>query len=170
MDIPGINASDPFSIASGINPFSRPELGRDAFLQLLVTQLKNQDPLEPIQNEEFLAQLATFSSLEQLEELNDNVVVMTALNQSNALLSQLTNSSALIGKTVSWFDPLTGEVGSGTVDSVKIVEGLAVLQIDGRDVPLAAVNEVREAASEPEETSGAEETTEGAESAEGEEA
>ncbi len=166
MDIPGINASDPFSIASGANLFSTPELGRDAFLQLLVTQLKNQDPLEPIQNEEFLAQLATFSSLEQLEQLNDNVVVMTALNQSNALLSQLTNSSVLIGKTVSWFDPLTGEVGSGTVNSVKVVEGLAVLQIDGRDVPLAAVIEVQAGTSEP---GVAEETSEGEENAEGEE-
>lgn len=139
MDIPGISASDGF-----FNPFGASALGRDAFLQLLVTQLEHQDPLEPIQNEDFVAQLATFSSLEQLEELNGNVIAMIALNQSNALLSQLTQSSALIGKSVRWIDPETGEAMIGTVDSVRIVDGLAVLQVGDHEVPLAAVTEVLE--------------------------
>ena len=90
-----------------------------------------------------MAQLATFSSLEQLEGLNQNVVAMIALNQSNALLSQLTNSSALIGKEVSWQDPVTEATSSGVVESVKIVDGLAVLRIDGKDVPLATVTEIQ---------------------------
>ncbi len=140
MDIPGISASDPFSGA--LTAGSARELDRNAFMRLLVSQLEHQDPLQPVANEDFVAQLATFSSLEQLEGLNQNVVAMIALNQSNALLSQLTQSSALLGKHVSWLDLQTGETHSGTVESVKIVDGLAVLQIDGEDVPLAAVTEV----------------------------
>ena len=69
-------------------------------------------------------------------------IAMIALNQTNALLSQLTQASALIGKDVAWVDLETEQPGSGTVESVKVVDGLAVLRIDGQDVPLAAITEV----------------------------
>lgn len=51
----------------------RDGVNKDAFMQLLVAQLKNQDPLEPIKNENFLAQLASFSSLEQLVSIKEGV-------------------------------------------------------------------------------------------------
>jgi flagellar basal-body rod modification protein FlgD len=140
MTIPGISASDPFS--GSVTRAATQELDKGAFMKLLVSQLEHQDPLSPVANEDFVAQLATFSSLEQLEGLNQNVVAMIALNQSNALLSQLTQSSALIGKHVTWQDFESGEEHSGEVEAVKIVDGLAVLRIDGQDVPLAAVIEV----------------------------
>ena len=139
MSIPGISSTDPFS---GLTQAANQNLDKGAFMKLLVSQLQNQDPLSPVANEDFVAQLATFSSLEQLEGLNQNVVAMIALNQSNALLSQLTQSSALIGKEVSWQDFESETTHSGTVESVQIVDGLAVLRIDGQDVPLAAVTEV----------------------------
>jgi flagellar basal-body rod modification protein FlgD len=141
MDIPGISSSDPFSAAQ---TGGTQQLDRGAFMELLVTQLENQDPLDPVANEQFVAQLAQFSSLEQLEGLNQNIVAMIALNQSNALLSQLTQSSALIGKEVSWEDPTTGVVQSGEVESVKIVDGLAVLRIGEQDVPLALVTQIED--------------------------
>jgi flagellar basal-body rod modification protein FlgD len=138
MDIPGIsNYGGSLTGASASQG-----LDKDAFMRLLVTQLQNQDPLEPTQNQDFIAQLATFSSLEQLEELNDNTIAGIALSQSNALLSQLTQSSALIGKTVSWTDPHTGASSTGSVDAVRIINGLAVLQVGDVEVPLAAVTEV----------------------------
>lgn len=73
------------------------ELDRDAFLQLLVTQMKNQDPLNPMEDKEFVAQLAQFSSLEQLFAVNENL-------QANSSLAQTTNNSlvaSLIGKEVT---------------------------------------------------------------------
>jgi flagellar basal-body rod modification protein FlgD len=72
------------------------ELDRDAFLQLLISQLENQDPLSPMQDHEFVAQLATFSSLEQLETMNANL-------QASLLVDQSVNNSlatSLIGKEV----------------------------------------------------------------------
>jgi flagellar basal-body rod modification protein FlgD len=137
--ISGVNANDPISLGSAA---TNAALGKDSFMRLLVTQLKNQDPMQPAANEEMLAQLAQFSSLEEMQELNDNIVGLAVLQQSNALMNQLTDSSALIGKSVEYVDPATGKEAWGTVTSVRIKAGLAILNIDGKDVPLANVTEV----------------------------
>ena len=138
MDISGISANDPI-FGSDVE---KSELDKDAFMDLLVVQMKNQNPLEPAKNEEMLAQLAQFSSLEQMEEVNQNLIGLAVLQQSNALMEQLTNSSGLIDKSVQYVDPTSGEAMWGQVESVKIEDGLAVLNIGGKDVPLAGVLEV----------------------------
>lgn len=76
------------------------ELGRDEFLQLLVAQLSHQDPLEPLKDEDFVAQLAQFSSLEQLENMNSNM--NDSLNYDFLLSQTISNTMAtsLIGRTV----------------------------------------------------------------------
>lgn len=117
-------------------------LGADAFMKLLVTQMKNQDPMSPVDNQQQIAQLAQFSTLSEMQELNDNVVGLAVLQQNNALLEQLTQSSALIGKEVQWLDPETQEPKVGTVGSIKLEDGLALLSVDGVDVPLASVTAV----------------------------
>jgi len=140
MEIPGITAAD-----SPHSPTTLPQgdaLGKDAFMKLLVSQISNQDPLAPSDNQAFIAQLAEFSSLEQMQELNDNIIGLALLQQGNALMDQLTNSGALIGQSVSYVDPNTQEVMTGTVSSVKIEDGLAVLNVGGKDVPLANVTEI----------------------------
>jgi len=73
------------------------ELGRDAFLNLLITQLQNQDPLNPTDSTEFTAQLAQFSSLEQLGNVNDNLLLLQNFQAS------INNSQAvsLIGKEIT---------------------------------------------------------------------
>ncbi|MCA9753657.1 MAG: flagellar hook assembly protein FlgD, partial [Gemmatimonadetes bacterium] len=85
------------------------ELGRDAFLKLLVGQLSHQDPMSPLQDQEFVAQLATFSSLEQLQNINDGIQASLLMNQS------VNNSLAtnLIGKEIlaSGGDVEVGESG-----------------------------------------------------------
>lgn len=125
------------------SPSSGSEVDRDAFLQLLVAQLTNQDPLEPVNNEDFTAQLAQFSSLEQLESVNATLQTLTILQQGNALLSQVAESSALIGQHVNFTDPELGVSGGGEVESVQLIEGITFLSIDGQNVPLAFVTEVQ---------------------------
>jgi flagellar basal-body rod modification protein FlgD len=140
MTISGISSNDPVSLSGGTNATSK--LDKNAFMNLLVTQMRNQDPMQPADNTQMIAQLAQFSSLEQMQSLNDNIVGLAVLQQQNALLDQLTTSSALIGKSVQYTDPDSNEALWGTVASVKIVDGLASLSIDGKDVPLANVTEV----------------------------
>ncbi|MGA9703975.1 flagellar hook assembly protein FlgD [Pseudomonas sp.] len=71
-------------------------LGKDAFLQLLVTQLKNQNPLSPQDNGAFVAQLAQFSSLEGINTLNDSVNSIS----SNFSSSQALQASSLVGRSI----------------------------------------------------------------------
>jgi flagellar basal-body rod modification protein FlgD len=72
-------------------------MGQNEFLQLLVTQMQNQDPLDPMRNEEFIAQLAQFSALEQMVNMNSTLVTLTMLESS------INNSQAvnLIGKRIT---------------------------------------------------------------------
>jgi flagellar basal-body rod modification protein FlgD len=152
MELDGIYAN---SAASQFATKGDDSLDRDAFMQLLVTQMQNQDPLEPQGGEQLSAQLAQFSSLEQMEQMNENLTTMVLLQQSNALLSQLSESSALIGKDVTWSDPDLGTSGTGTVESVRLAEGLTFLSIDGQDIPLYSITEVLgEADAAPADTTG----------------
>lgn len=118
------------------------ELDKDAFMTLLVEQMKSQDPINPQANEDFIAQLASFSTLEQMEALNENFTGLAVLQQANALMDQLTQSSRLIGQTIEYTDPLHGTGQTGVVESVKIENGLAVLNIGGKSVPLIDVTQV----------------------------
>ncbi len=70
------------------SPTDRSELGQDAFLKLLITQLQHQDPLTPMENQEFIAQLAQFSSLEKLTEMAASLERIEAAVNANI---QVTN-------------------------------------------------------------------------------
>ena len=92
-------------------------LGKDAFMQLLVTQLRNQNPLDPQDNTAFVAQLAQFSSLEGITTLNDSVNSITGGLQS----SQALQASSLVGRSVivqtneAYVDPASEKPFNGTV-------------------------------------------------------
>jgi len=76
---------------------AQPTLGQDSFLKLLITQLKNQNPLDPQDNTAFVAQLAQFSSLQGIQTLNSTVSGLATGMQS----SQALQASALVGRSVS---------------------------------------------------------------------
>ncbi len=91
------------------------QIGRDQFMQLLVTQLRNQDPLEPVNQQDFLGQLAQFSSLEGIERLN--------LNFAESLkFQQLSQGGSLVGSRVE-YTSAQGETKTGLVDSARVLNG-----------------------------------------------
>jgi len=85
-------ASTSSQTQSAVNPGG--DFGQEQFLQLLVAQLKNQDPLNPMQPDQFAAQLAQFSSVEQLVEANQHLSDDADYSQA---LAQAMNSSAAVG-------------------------------------------------------------------------
>ena len=93
------------------------DLGKDAFLQLLVTQLKNQDPLDPQDNSSYIAELAQFSSLEQMtnvvKNLEDLGKVVGNIDTS-VLVGQL---SSMIGKQVDWTETINEADAEGNPTS-----------------------------------------------------
>lgn len=109
-------------------------LGKDDFLKLLVTQLKNQDPLDPLKNEDFIAQLASFNSLEQMLNLNKSFETLLTLQQ-------ITQASSLIGKQVVYYDT-DGNSHEGTVDSVELYGGIPMLNVDGNSISIDSVAEI----------------------------
>lgn len=116
-------------------PAFNAQLGRDQFLQLLVTQMQHQDPLEPVGQQEFLQQLAQFSVVEGIEKLNANFDEMFKLQQ-------LTEGVGLAGQVVRFEDTLTEQELIGRVEEVRVENGRFVLVIGDYNVSLDDVKGV----------------------------
>ena len=98
---------------------SSQELGRDDFLKILLTQLQNQDPTKPMEDKEFIAQMAQFSSLEQMSNISRGFREMNALLSSNQALQvlgrtvEVQNGEQVIRGTVT-------EVSSGAMPEITV--------------------------------------------------
>ena len=111
-----------------------PELDRDAFLKLLVLQLQNQDPLEPISNEDMLAQLAQFAALEQMNKLNESFEAMRGnIDQLNFI-----SASQLLGKQVQGID-LNGIPRQGVVERGGLNGSVVELLVSGQLMSMAGI-------------------------------
>lgn len=99
-------------------------LGKDTFLQLLTTQLRYQDPLSPIDDQDFIAQMAQFSALEQMQNLTTEMRRFADLQWLSTRMAQAT---ALLGKTVEV--QLDSGTIRGKVDAVVLENGLPRLAI-----------------------------------------
>ncbi|WP_346207237.1 flagellar hook assembly protein FlgD [Caldifermentibacillus hisashii] len=115
-------------------------LGKDAFLKLLVTQLQNQDPLNPMEDREFIAQMATFSQLEQMITMNQSMEELISVQKEQQMLSY----QSLLGMEVKWdkitysndekAEPIT-ESGTGIITSIKFTEdGVKLYLEDGTEL------------------------------------
>ncbi|WGX97841.1 flagellar hook capping FlgD N-terminal domain-containing protein [Nocardioides sp. L-11A] len=110
---------------------------KDMFLQLMVAQMKYQDPLNPTDSSQFLAQTAQFTALEKMQ----NVADQTAMLLSTQLAF---GASSLIGQTVRWYDA-AGVERSGVVQGTTYLATGPVLSIDGTSVPVTDVVSVGDA-------------------------
>ena len=117
-----LTAAEQFRVENDVNAFNKKldfelregrmasnQLGKDDFLKLLVTQLSNQDPLSPMENTEFIAQMAQFSSLEQMTNMSNNFERLSTLMNTSA-------ATETIGRAVEI------EVGDTTV--IGVVEAV----------------------------------------------
>ena len=112
---------------------------KDMFLKLMVAQLKNQDPSNPTDSTQFLAQTAQFTSLEKLTDVADQT--------SQALSAQLAfGASGLVGRTVS-YTGADGAVRTGAVQSVRFTSNGPMLEVGGADVTLSSITNVTATAS-----------------------
>jgi flagellar basal-body rod modification protein FlgD len=106
-------------------------MGREQFLTLLVTQLQHQDPLNPMEDKDFIAQLAQFSSLEQMMNMSESMEAMGKNSTSSQAL-------ALTGKWIE-YQTASGDSVTGRVDSVSWADGTAKLMVGGSTVDLGSV-------------------------------
>lgn len=112
-------------------------LGQDAFMKILVAQLRNQNPLEPMNDTDFIAQMAQFSSLEQLTSLNKTMTSYTERVSGKSMADY----AEMIGKQISWKVPETDTIESGIIHSIIQEDGnyFAQLQQSDKRIPLDAV-------------------------------
>jgi flagellar basal-body rod modification protein FlgD len=100
-------------------------LGKDQFLKLFVAQLQHQDPMNPMNDSEFMAQMASFSTLEQVTNL-------ASANQQMAASMASNSAVGLIGRTVTYVDA-NDQIHTGKVDKVTTAGGKPLLTVDGVD-------------------------------------
>lgn len=117
--------------------------GDNPFLQLLTEQLRNQTPLDPVDNESFMNQMASYSSMQQQQDLNSNMLALLDYQGLLARMQGLSQGSALLGKEISFTDA-NGSEQQDTVSSIYVAEdGEVRLRLDdGEDVSLRQVTSI----------------------------
>ena len=128
----GGTTATPSSSSADLSSTSK--VDKDMFLKLMVAQLKNQDPMNPTDSSQFLAQTAQFTSLEKLTDVADQT--------SQALSAQLAfGASVLVGRSVT-YTGADGAEKTGPVSTVSFTGNGPMLGIDGSDVALNSVTGV----------------------------
>ncbi|CAI6031692.1 hypothetical protein PAECIP112173_00661 [Paenibacillus sp. JJ-100] len=115
------------------------ELGKDQFLKILITQLQNQDPMQPMEDKEFIAQMAQFSSVEQLVNISTQ---LKTLNQSLGAVS------SMIGMEISWISSDKTEKGTlrqGIVDSIIVRDSVQYAKVGKDEIKLDEIIQVNRA-------------------------
>ena len=113
-------------------------LGKDEFLKILMAQLQNQDPLNPMEDKEFIAQMAQFSTLEQTTNMSSLLEkFINTQTQSDSILKY----SEMIGKQVEWKS--NDDTGRGIVKSIKQSDIGIILELDnGEEISSDSITKV----------------------------
>jgi flagellar basal-body rod modification protein FlgD len=136
MDVTSLKAASTNPTAGmQASSVAQASLGKDDFLKLFVTQLQHQDPMNPMTDQDFMGQMASFSTLEQVS----NLAASNATLASGAALDQ---AVGLIGRRVTYTDT-AGETRTGVVERVSTQDGQPALRVDGVDgVEPSSITEV----------------------------
>ncbi len=118
---------------SGVAGVASSAVNKDEFLKLFVAQLKNQSPLDPLKGHEFIAQLAQFSTVEQLTSLNTSFA-------DEFKFQQLLGGGDLIGRNATYVDTAFGGTFQGIIQGTKIANGITTVTINNQDIPITDLN------------------------------
>jgi flagellar basal-body rod modification protein FlgD len=121
--------------ASGVGATARATMSRDQFLKILVTELTSQNPLEPLDNNEFVQQLVGLQTMEQTAALTDS------LRGFESFL-QMSSAGSLIGKVVKG-QAADGQPVVGTVSRVLMEGGQVSVMVGATRLPVSSVTEIR---------------------------
>ncbi len=113
----------------------RHSLGKDEFLQLLITQLRNMDIGEGMSNQDFIAQMAQFTMVEELQNLGATVTEM----MSRQLIAE---AGGLVGKTIEAWPPGYSTPITGKVSAVEVIAGLPFLRVGDIGVSMNYVTKI----------------------------
>jgi flagellar basal-body rod modification protein FlgD len=119
---PGEKAADPA------------DLGKDDFMKLMMAQLRHQDPMNPMDDQAFIAQVAQFNTLDQMTQLNETITAMHGAQQ-------LAEASGMIGKVITALGP-DGEDVTGTVTAVGVEKGVSKLHVGNTKIEISKVKSV----------------------------
>jgi flagellar basal-body rod modification protein FlgD len=123
--------------ATASTSVDRPDqMGKDTFLKLLVAQMRFQDPSKPVDSSQMMAQTATFSQVEKLEQI-------ATQNAALLVLQEASTAGALVGRTVS-YTGTDGETVTGKVSAVRLASAdqEAVATVAGKQVPVGRITEI----------------------------
>ena len=134
MAVSGIGAAAGPAAASTSQVLDRGtnQLGKDQFLTLLIAQLQHQDPLNPVNESDFTAQLAQLSQVDSMQQLTANIKELL-------LVQGLGQGANLIGKSVQFTPAGSNTVQTGIVGAVTVANGQVQLQVGANTVPLNQV-------------------------------
>lgn len=130
--VSALSAGQPKDADGKVRSAGKQQLGQDEFLRLLTTQLKAQDPLKPVEDTQFIAQMAQFSSLNQMQMLNKNFDSFNKSIHEATTMQTLAQASVLIGKVVT-AAPSLGERALGTVQQIRLSDGKVQIVLKGVD-------------------------------------
>ena len=135
MAIPGVGSTGGSTGTGSVGAKKNFELKTEDFIKMMITQLQNQDPMEPAKNQELLAQMSQIGQLQSSTTLQESLQGMVVQNQ-------IGSAAGLIGKSVEGLDGNDDPV-SGVVSSVRVEKDGVSLELDnGKTLPLARVTSI----------------------------
>ena len=132
MDVSQVTTAAP-AASKGVSSYT--SLSRQDFMNIMISEMSHQDPMNPVENQDFLNQLAQLESLQATAQLTQGIEALLALQQ-------IGSASSLIGKTVTGDDG-TGTPVNGVVEKILMKNGTATLVVGGTELPLNRIAEVQ---------------------------